>query len=224
MPHTHKQAQINTAELILQSSLELFNTVGVESTSIGNIAKKINISTGNLTYHFKRKRDIVCGHLELLQNNITQTLESFPFTGNVKDFVTAYAGMFKILWDHRYLVNSSTYLIHNQLLTIEEYSDILAHLNTTLVAQCEQLRERGYMEPIAPPYSIETLVDCIWWQWAGWLGVNEIHYPKEQQTPVNKIIVNGIRHSVFITQPYLRRPLLNKIYNELDKLEQKNMD
>jgi len=48
-----------TKQKILAASLRLFNENGMVNVSLRQIAKSINISQGNLNYHFKLKEDIV---------------------------------------------------------------------------------------------------------------------------------------------------------------------
>ncbi len=49
----------NTRQRILIAALLLFNEKGVSRTSLNEIADEIDISPGNLHYHFKKKSDIV---------------------------------------------------------------------------------------------------------------------------------------------------------------------
>lgn len=44
---------------ILEAALELYNKKGLENVTMRDIAKKISISSGNLTYHFPMRNDIV---------------------------------------------------------------------------------------------------------------------------------------------------------------------
>jgi len=44
---------------ILNKAIELFNTYGYGSVTMRDIAGALNISPGNLTYHFKKKDDLI---------------------------------------------------------------------------------------------------------------------------------------------------------------------
>ena len=49
----------NTKELILETSLNLFNAFGLSKVTLRTIAKEMRISQGNLNYHFKKRQDII---------------------------------------------------------------------------------------------------------------------------------------------------------------------
>ena len=66
----------NTRQRILIAALLLFNEKGVGRTSLNEIADEIDISPGNLHYHFKKKSDIVDGLVAEFQADARTVLEA----------------------------------------------------------------------------------------------------------------------------------------------------
>ena len=61
-----------TREIILDTSLELFNSLGLSKVTLRTIANKMEISQGNLNYHFKKREDII----ETLYFQLVQNIDS----------------------------------------------------------------------------------------------------------------------------------------------------
>ena len=55
-----------TQEKILRNAIQLFNKKGVSNVRLQDIAKKAGISAGNLSYHYKLKKDLIEGVLEYM--------------------------------------------------------------------------------------------------------------------------------------------------------------
>lgn len=62
---------------ILEEAKALFYHQGYNNTSIGDIVKKTGLSKGNVTYHFKSKRDILKGIVSLRVNEIQALLKQW---------------------------------------------------------------------------------------------------------------------------------------------------
>lgn len=58
---------MKTKEKILRRALELFNESGLTQVGVREIARSLEISVGNLSYHFPRKEDIVLALMEELR-------------------------------------------------------------------------------------------------------------------------------------------------------------
>ncbi|MBT8084284.1 MAG: TetR/AcrR family transcriptional regulator [Woeseia sp.] len=65
----------NTRTRILVASLTLFNENGVPHTTTNEIADEVDISPGNLHYHFRRKSDLVAALLAEFQADARRVLQ-----------------------------------------------------------------------------------------------------------------------------------------------------
>ncbi len=58
----------DTRNRIIQTSIALFNEFGYENVSMRDIAEHLKMSPGNLTYHFKKKNDILYEIIQILDS------------------------------------------------------------------------------------------------------------------------------------------------------------
>ena len=203
---------------ILNRSMELFNEYGVESVSIFRVAESLKISAGNLTYHFKRKQDLVGELLNQLEQEMINGFKNFPYTSGARSFVQAYAESFGTSWKYRGLFNSAPYLIQSGLVKASRFRTLSSHIIATAVAQTKRLIAQGFMEKVPPPYNVNMLVDCIWWQWLGWLRVNQLREPDER-IAFKDIVVSGISHSILLASPYMKKDYAAKLHQALQELK-----
>ena len=61
---------MDTKELIVEESLRLFNDHGEQAVGVREIARKLKISPGNLSYYFPRKDEILRHHLNKLESEL----------------------------------------------------------------------------------------------------------------------------------------------------------
>ena len=74
----------NTKEIILETSLKLFNSYGLSKVTLRTIAQKMGISQGNLNYHFKKRDDIIEALYFQLVHNIDSSMSD---SQQPKDFL-----------------------------------------------------------------------------------------------------------------------------------------
>ncbi len=121
MPTTHSRIKaqamaprIKTSERIVQNSLELFNQQGERSISTNHIAAHMEISPGNLYYHFPNKQAIIA----VLFSEYEALVESFlrPPQGRaatVEDKRYYLQELLDAMWRYRFLHRDLEHLLDN---------------------------------------------------------------------------------------------------------------
>ena len=107
-----KTVRINTRERIVHSSLELFNQQGERSVSTNHIAAHMEISSGNLYYHFPNKQAIIA---ELFTEYAT-LVDSFLHLPkgrllNVEDKRHYLMAILDSMWRYRFLHRDLEHLL-----------------------------------------------------------------------------------------------------------------
>ena len=213
----------STASAILDTAQDLFNKHGVESVSVAQIASDLNMSTGNLTYHFKKKKDIVDTHTEALEQALLGMLKRFPYHGTPKDYFNSTLAVFKLVWEYRFLFNGTAYLIQQDLLDRNRYRNLIDHVYSLVLQQCENLIASKVMKPISEPHDVTTLVDCIWWQWLGWLEANQL-MPESDRMGIEELLESGLKHMLFLIHPYMYEHFIAEIYAEFHDFDARAQD
>ena len=194
---------MKTRDRILVTSLSLFNDEGEAHTTTVDIANEMDISPGNLYYHFKGKDQII-GELfnqyELaLANTLTAPIEQ-PLSepGNVEDN-----------WYYLYVVMEEMYqyrfLYHNLDDILQRYPDIrrgfkrLIQLKrAALYAICQTLLQQAVID--TRDQQLLSLVDNMTLNLTFWFNYNQLLH--DQRSP-QVTIHQGVLQLLTMVAPYL---------------------
>ena len=129
-----------TRERILKTSLELFNHDGEANVTTGHIADELNISPGNLYYHFRNKDEII----HHLFAEFERAMEITP--GNVSDAASAMEDMwlylhlmFERIWAYRFLYRNLDDLLTRDSKLKSHFNIIIGHKRDAVIALCRAL-------------------------------------------------------------------------------------
>ncbi|MDO6759352.1 TetR/AcrR family transcriptional regulator [Tamlana sp. 2_MG-2023] len=94
-----------TKEIILENSLELFNSLGLSNVTLRTIANKMEISQGNLNYHFKKREDIIEALYFKLVKSIDNSMSSMQeFKNPFKSLVSISQTMMNNFYEYRFFL------------------------------------------------------------------------------------------------------------------------
>lgn len=194
---------MKTRDRILHTSLQLFNEEGEEQTTTIDIANEMDISPGNLYYHFKGKDQIIAELFHQYEIALSGTLaapieQPLADTSNVEEN-----------WYYLYVVLEEMYqyrfLYHNLDNILQRYPDIrrsfkrlLQLKRATLYAICRTLLQQSVID--TGEQQLLGLVDNMTLNLTFWLSYDQLLH--QERDPVITIH-QGVLQLLTMVAPYL---------------------
>ena len=88
---------------ILDTALALFNEGGAAHVTTNHIADELEISPGNLYYHFPAKDQLVSHLFDNYKTDILKLLDASQDVKDVEDAWFFLHSLFELIWEHRFL-------------------------------------------------------------------------------------------------------------------------
>lgn len=156
-----------TRERILELTLRLFNEHGEPNVTTSSIADEMNISPGNLYYHFSNKNDIVDALFEQYERDIDALLALAERDRvDVEDAWLFLHLMFETIWKHRFVYRDLADLLTRNRRVETHFRGILERKTRAARRLCDGLSATGQMR--ASPFELDALatnmvVVATWW-------------------------------------------------------------
>jgi len=200
----HK-APRRTRERILELSLRLFNEFGEPNITTTVISEEMNISPGNLYYHFRNKDDIVNSIFVQFESEIGRML-AVPIDRqpNIEDVWLYLHLMFELVWRYRFFYRDlSDLLSRNRKLELQ-FKQILAHKIKVAHQLCEGLRSNQALE--AEDFEIQSLATNMVVVATYWLSYEYVLNPRKYTEPqaMSEALIRGCYQVLSLISPYLR--------------------
>lgn len=156
-----------TREKILAQSLRLFNEIGEPNTTTSAIADEMNISPGNLYYHFRNKEEMVDAIFEEFEREIDPLLDA-PFKREVhfEDAWLFLHLLFEAIWKYRFIYRDLNDLLSRNRRLETQFQTILLRKERAARALCEALaraRELRATEREIESLSTNMVVVATYW-------------------------------------------------------------
>ncbi len=151
---------MKTRDRILQTSLQLFNDYGEPRITTNHIADEMDISPGNLYYHFRNKDEIISLLFQQFERQMNAALQAPERrVPNMEDMWLYLHLVFENIWEYRFFYRDLDNILSRNKKLRTHFRRILERKVNTAAAICKGLVEAGVMH--ATPEEIAALAQNI---------------------------------------------------------------
>ncbi|MFM6999945.1 MAG: TetR/AcrR family transcriptional regulator [Limnohabitans sp.] len=203
-----KKAPRRTAERIAEVTLGLFNRFGEPNVSTTLISSELNISPGNLYYHFPSKDALVNHLFNDYESAMLGLLDAAADVRDVEDAWFFLHSLFEQVWNHRFLYRDLNNLLSGNRHLETHFHAVLARKTLAFRQVLESLAAEGLMR--IDPDSIETLSTSMSVMATYWLSYEYVRNPRQALEPASAglALSRGAKHVLALLTPYMASPEL----------------
>lgn len=154
---------MSTKDRILETALRLFNESGTAAVSTNHVAGALDISPGNLYYHFKNKDDLVCALFERMSARLDEAWEvdadRLGHTSQLGQVVKNHLG---VLNEYRFLARELLGLVASNAVLGEHYRKLVVQRAGELEALFKAMISSGAMRDPGGSKAIKGLAQAFW--------------------------------------------------------------
>ena len=187
-----------TRDLLLESSLVLFNERGFSNVTTASIADTSGILEGSLWYHFNTKKELLSAHIRLLEEvffDKNQTVDSKEFDIILKNIFISY----NLIWDFRYILRDNFQIpLKDDLNTMDSVVSINNSLDRWVENRIQHSIGIGLLN--IPQEKIENLSEVILVLGRYWLDYSEKKYPNRHNMSLRS---KGLEHIFMVLSPHI---------------------
>ena len=200
-----------TRERILETSLAMFNAQGEPNVTTNHIADELEISPGNLYYHFRNKEDIVEQVFARYEARMDSTL--LVPEGRLPDLEDVWMQLhlvFECMWDYRFLYRDLVDIVSRNRKLKVHFARILNRAATSAGEVLRGLTAAGIMR--ATPDEIRATAENVLLVATFWMNFNIVRNGRSESDQND--LTHGIYQVMLLIAPFLRdaeRAHLNKL-------------
>lgn len=200
---------------IVEAAVELMNAQG-GAVGTTQIAEHLEISPGNLYYHFRNREEIIRELFAGLTSDLDAILRVGPDEPiPVERLVSCYIGGTKVLWRYRFFFAAATDFIGRDESLSKAYQEFSARSKNYM-----RLIIAGAVRGAPGPSKLsarecEHLAENMWVLWVSWPRYSELSMPGQLVGEAD--IGRGLEQILFLLSPYLDAAYFKQISRQLHR-------
>lgn len=198
-----KKAPRRTAERILEVTLDLFNRFGEPNVSTTLISAELNISPGNLYYHYPAKDELINSLFDRYEAALGELLNAADGVRDVEDAWFFLHTLFELIWQYRFLYRDLNDLLSKNRRLETHFQGVLQHKLRAVRALLDGMSRSGAIridsrEVGATATSMVVVLTY-------WLSYEYVRDPRRALEPegAQQALLRGAHHVLHLLVPYL---------------------
>jgi len=188
-----------TRQRILDTSLAMFNTQGEPNVTTNHIADELEISPGNLYYHFRNKDDIIeqlfARYEERMDNALAAPSGRLP---ELEDIWLQLHLVFECIWDYRFLYRDLVEILSRNRRIRLRFARILKRADDRAHMVMRGLSQAGIMRASADELNAAATNVLVLSTF--WLNYSAARGDRDEQIAIRQ----GIIQVMMLLAPFLR--------------------
>lgn len=188
-----------TRQRILDTSLAMFNTQGEPNVTTNHIADELEISPGNLYYHFRNKDDIIeqlfARYEERMDNALEAPSGRLP---GLEDIWLQLHLVFECIWDYRFLYRDLVEILSRNRRMRLRFARILKRADERAHLVMRGMSQAGIMRASAD--ELNSAATNVLVLSTFWLNYSAARGDRDEQVAIRQ----GIIQVMMLLAPFLR--------------------
>jgi AcrR family transcriptional regulator len=194
-----------TAERILEVTLALFNRFGEPNVSTTLISAELNISPGNLYYHYPAKDELINSLFDAFERSLDELLGAADAVRHIEDAWLFFHMLFELIWQYRFLYRDLNDLLSKNRHLETHFQSVLAHKTQAVQRLLEGLARGAAIRIDEPGCDTEAVAAAAVVVLTYWLSYEYVREPRKALEPANAgaAMLRGAYHVLSLLAPYL---------------------
>lgn len=163
---------IKTRQRIQEKTIELLNARGLSNVTMRDVSGALNISPGNLTYHYPKWESLMDDIFTGFQKGMSEVYDHFPT--DISEVASYIERIFNLQAEYAFIFSDFyIFFLQNPIydnIKVEFFQERMTIMREAL----QRLVVKKYLYPASDEHNYDLLVKNTWLLLSGWHGFSKV--------------------------------------------------